>query len=128
MNTFAILIDAGFVKARLGSADNPTTAEDIRALVQRICKHPTLAGQSLYRVYFYDAPPFAKTRLAPLNGGRRAFAQEPLTKHNLRLHQELKKMDYFALREGVQFALVTLGHKVHADLLEHSDFSLEITL
>ena len=204
MNTFAILIDAGFVKTRLGSADNPTTAEDIRALVQRICKHPTLAGQSLYRVYFYDAPPFAKTRLAPLNGGQRAFAQEPLTKHNLRLHQELKKMDYFALRmgevrfrgweiaanlpadadthnitaadlrpslqqkgvdmrigldiasltlkkqvatlvlvtgdsdfvppmkfarrEGVQFALVTLGHKVHADLLEHSDFSLEITL
>ena len=39
MNTFAILIDAGFVKTRLGSADNPTTAEDIRALVQRICKH-----------------------------------------------------------------------------------------
>ena len=63
MNTFAILRDAGFVKTRLGSADNPTTAEDIRALVQRICKHPTLAGQSLYRVYFYDAPPFAKTKL-----------------------------------------------------------------
>ena len=59
MDTFAILIDAGFVKTRLGSADNPTTAEDIRALVQRIGKHPTLAGQSLYRVYFYDALPFA---------------------------------------------------------------------
>ena len=27
---FAILIDAGFVKTRLGSADNPTTAEDIQ--------------------------------------------------------------------------------------------------
>ena len=34
----------------------------------------------------------------------------------------------FARREGVQFALVTRGHKVHADLLEHSDFLLGITL
>ena len=30
----------------------------------------------------------------------------------------------FARREGIQFAIVTLGHKVHQDLLEHVDFSL----
>lgn len=32
----------------------------------------------------------------------------------------------FARREGVQFSLVALGHEVHSDLIEHSDFSLEI--
>ncbi len=34
----------------------------------------------------------------------------------------------FARREGVQFAVVTFGHKVHADLLEHADFALDIDL
>lgn len=32
----------------------------------------------------------------------------------------------FARREGVQFAIVTLGHPVHPDLREHADFSLEL--
>ena len=32
----------------------------------------------------------------------------------------------FARREGVQFAVVTRGHPVHQDLMEHSDFSLDL--
>ena len=32
----------------------------------------------------------------------------------------------FARREGVQFVVVTLGHGVHQDLLEHADFSLDL--
>jgi uncharacterized LabA/DUF88 family protein len=32
----------------------------------------------------------------------------------------------FSRREGLQFALVTLGHRVNPSLLEHSDFSLQI--
>ena len=32
----------------------------------------------------------------------------------------------FARREGLQFAVVTFGHNVHTDLLEHADFSLDI--
>lgn len=71
MNTFATLIDAGFVKTSLDSADNPTAAEDIQALVQRICKHPTLAGQSLYRVYFYDA--LVSLTLSPAYTGEKNF-------------------------------------------------------
>ena len=54
-------------------------------------------------------------------GGRRAFAQEPLTKHNLRLHQELKKMDYFALRMGeVRFRGWEIAANLPADADNHN--------
>ena len=68
-------------------------------------------------------------------GGRAAFGTkaEESSSFNNPFPQSRNDNDFvppmkFARREGVQFALVTLGHKVHADLLEHSDFSLEITL
>lgn len=201
MKTFAILIDAGFAKSKLGSAENPVEAKDFQRLVEQICSHELLADKYLYRVYYYDAPPFSKTKNRPLNGGPHAFASDPLTIHNKKLLQELKTIDYFALRmgevrfrgweldqkkipssqeehqitaddfrpslqqkgvdmrigldiaslalkqqvdmlvlvagdadfvppmkfarrEGVQFVVVTLGHGVHQDLLEHADFSL----
>lgn len=204
MATFAILLDAGFVKARLGTREKPTSADSVQKLVDGICSHPKLVEQNLYRVYFYDAPPFSRSKKVPLGGGRRDFAQDPLTEHNETLLNELKNVDYFALRtgevrfrgwklrrklpddkdsmeitaedlapnivqkgvdmrigldiaslalkkqvdilvlvtgdsdfvppmkfarrEGVQFALVALGHKVHPDLKEHADFSLEIDM
>ena len=203
MRTYAILIDAGFVKPRLGSAENPLEARDFQLLVEQIRSHELLVGKYLYRVYYYDAPPFSKTRNRPLNGGRQNFAIDRLTLHNKKLIQELKAIDYFALRlgevrfrgweldqrklpgsstehlitaddlrpslqqkgvdmrigldiaslalkqqvdmlvlvtgdsdfippmkfarrEGVQFAVVTLGHPVHPNLIEHADFSLKL--
>ena len=204
MMKFAILIDGGFVKAKLGSARKPVSAQDIQGLVDKICVHPLVESGYLYRVYYYDAPPFSQSRQAPLNGPWRNFAAEPLTKHNKRLLDDLKTLDRFALRmgevrfrgweldarkvqgkqeglhvtaadfrpslqqkgvdmrigldiaslalknqvdmcvlvtgdsdfvppmkfarrEGLQFALVTLGHKVLAAMLEHTDFSLDIS-
>lgn len=203
MKTYAILIDAGFAKSRLGSAKNPVEAKDFRRLVDLIRSHELLLDKYLHRVYYYDAPPFSKTKNRPLNGGPHAFGSDPLTIHNRKLIQELKTVDYFALRmgeirfrgweldkkrlpsgreehqitsedfrpslqqkgvdmrigldiaslalkkqvdllvlvtgdadfvppmkfarrEGVQFVVVTLGHDVHQDLLEHADFSLQL--
>ena len=60
MQTFAILIDAGFVKAKLGSAQKPIGAVDIEQMVKAICAHDLLTGKYLYRVYYYDAPPEEK--------------------------------------------------------------------
>jgi uncharacterized LabA/DUF88 family protein len=205
MERFAILIDAGFAKTKLGSREHPACANDIKQLVERITQHEFLSDKSLYRVYYYDAPPFAKTKNKPLNGGKHNFAADPLTKHNLKLISELKRADYFALRmgevrfrgweldkdslpagqdqhtitsenirpslqqkgvdmrigldiaslalkkqvsilvlvtgdsdfvppmkfarkEGVQFAVVTFDHSVHADLLEHADLLLDIDI
>ena len=100
MKTFAILIDAGFAKSKLGTVDHPATAEIFKNLVSKICEHALLQEKYLYRVYFYDAPPFSKTKNRPLNGGPRNFAADPLTIANRKLHQQLKTIDYFALRMG----------------------------
>ena len=203
MKTFAILIDAGFAKSKMGSAHSPVNAKDFQHLVEQICSQDILKDKYLYRVYYYDAPPFSKTRKRPLNGGSLSFSSDPLTLHNKKLLQELKTIDYFALRlgevrfrgweldqknlpnsdkhqitaddfrpslqqkgvdmrigldiaslalkkqvnllvlvagdsdfvppmkfarrEGVQFVIVTFGHAVHPDLLEHADFSLPIS-
>lgn len=203
MKTFAILIDAGFAKSKLGTPESPVNAHDFQQLVEQIQSHHLLRDKYLYRVYYYDAPPFSKTKNRPLNGGPHTFASDPLTIHNKRLLQELKTLEYFALRmgevrfrgweldqkrlpneqvehqitaddfrpslqqkgvdmrigldiaslalkkqvdmlvlvtgdadfvppmkfarrEGVQFVVVTLGHSVHQDLLEHADFSLKL--
>lgn len=100
MYRFAILIDAGFAKTKLGNKDAPATANDFKQLVERIQQHEFLADKYLYRVYYYDAPPFSKSKNRPLNGGRHNFGQDPLTLHNQRLLSELKRIDYFALRMG----------------------------
>ena len=200
---FAILIDAGFAKTKLGSKVQPATAGQFIQLVDRISQHPFLADKYLYRVYYYDAPPFTKTRKMPLNGGDHRFDKDPLTIHNRKLLTELAKADHFAVRmgevrfrgwelnrdalpddvdkhaitakdlrpslqqkgvdmrigldiaslalkqqvdiivlvtgdsdfvppmkfarkEGLQLALVTFGHGVHADLFEHADLALDV--
>ncbi len=205
MNNFAILIDAGFAKTKLGTRENPAKAEDFEFLVRQIRNHSYLSDKYLYRVYYYDSPPFSKTKQRPLDGGPHNFATDPLTIHNRKLLNELKTIDHFALRmgevrfrgwelnqkqlpkgvkehsitaddlrpslqqkgvdmrigldiaslalkqqvntlvlvagdsdfvppmkfarrEGVQFAIVTFGHDVHSDLLEHADVSLDIDI
>ena len=200
---FAILIDGGFVRIKLGSPKKPTRAHDIELLVSKIRSHSLVKEGYLYRVYYYDAPPFSQTKQGPLGGPKRSFDKDPLTKHNKQLLKDLKTLDRFALRmgevrfrgweldskkiagqrgrlhvtaadfipsleqkgvdmrigldiaslalkkqvdmlvlvtgdsdfvppmkfarrEGLQFAIVTLGHSVHPAMLEHADFSLDI--
>ena len=201
MKTFAILIDAGFVKAKLGSAGKPISAKDIEGLVGKIRSNTLLQGKYLYRVYYYDAPPYTGKKRNPLDGAITKFGDHPLAIHNNALIDDLKTVDNFALRmgeirfrgweidqnklrrqqqglhvtpgdlrpalqqkgvdmrigldiasmalkkqvdllvlvtgdsdfvppmkfarrEGLQFIIVTLGHHVHPDLLEHADYSL----
>ena len=97
---FAILIDAGFAKTKLGNKEQPATAEKFITLVDQICRHPFLVDKYLYRVYYYDAPPFAKSQNVPLNGGKHHFAQDPLTVHNRKLLSDLALADHFAMRMG----------------------------
>tara|TARA_R110001583_G_C5555313_1_gene400708 strand:- start:56 stop:688 length:633 start_codon:yes stop_codon:yes gene_type:complete len=121
MVKFAILIDAGFAKTKLGSKEDPATADDFKRLVDRICQHPYLQNKSLYRVYYYDAPPFSKRKNRPLSGGSHNFGADPLTLHNQKLLSDLKTIDFFALRMGeVRFRGWELDHKrLPADVSAH---------
>ena len=57
MLSYAILIDAGFAKRKIGSLQDPATSEKFQCLVEKIKGSPELSGHRLHRVYFYDAEP-----------------------------------------------------------------------
>ena len=98
--SYAILIDAGFLKRKLGSRERPLTAEATRHFIERLTGRPELAGRHLHRVYFYDAPPLTSSQRKPLAGGRLAFRDTELARHNQRLHEELRDIPFIALRMG----------------------------
>ena len=100
MLNYAILIDGGFIKRKLGSYENPLSAGNVSRLIQAIIAHPTINQRLLYRTYFYDAPPLTKTVNAPLQGGRLNLGETQLAKHNKQLHKELAELDCFSLRMG----------------------------
>lgn len=53
----AILIDAGFIKRKLGSQVEPLDVDGVCAFIGALRAHEALVGMSLPRVYWYGAPP-----------------------------------------------------------------------
>lgn len=100
MLSYAILIDGGFAKRKIGTAKAPATAEQFRQLVQALCAAPALAGMRLHRAYFYDSLPLATTHPKPLNGGVIEFGSSPIAARSRNLHEQLAQQPFMALRLG----------------------------
>jgi uncharacterized LabA/DUF88 family protein len=94
-------MDGGFVKKKLQQRNRhfPTVAE-IDAEVQRLKASPHLAGFSLLRVYFYDAPPASGKLKNPLDGSVLDLGVHPHFRANVGLQQGLEMLPDFALRQG----------------------------
>jgi uncharacterized LabA/DUF88 family protein len=97
---YAILIDAGFAKRKLGAPNAPATPQHIGALIERIGQHPLLEGMRLHRVYYYDALPLRESHQIPLGGGARDFASEPTAARSDAMLAALARMPFVALRLG----------------------------
>jgi hypothetical protein len=52
---YAILIDGGFAKRKLGSAKQPASSKVFKDLIDKIVAHSALQGCYLHRVYYYDS-------------------------------------------------------------------------
>lgn len=100
MLSFAVLIDGGFIKRRIGTANQPMTAATLQAFVDKLVKHDALTSMRLHRIYFYDAEPLRVKSDMPLQGGQVDFGATPLAQRSMRLHEELKRHPFFALRMG----------------------------
>ena len=100
MDSFAILVDGGFIRRRLGNKAEPMSASQVSELVRRIGEDPCVTGMRLHRVYFYDAAPFDGSKEKPLRGGKIDFQKEPTYARSRSLHQDLKTAPYVALRMG----------------------------
>ncbi len=115
MLKYAVLIDAGFLKRKLGTRDNPLTAKAVNQFIERLSDHESLNELTLHRIYFYDAPPLDTVKQKPLGGEPMDFGKTSMAKVNRRLHRELQISPFVALRMGVvQFR----GWTLKAGLLE----------
>ena len=102
---FAILLDAGFLKRKLGSSNNLMTAKQVVEFTKTIAKRKELKDHTLHRIYYYDAEPMTGKRPIPLTGSfgswsKYDFSTTAVHNANKQLLNDLTKEPFFALRLG----------------------------
>lgn len=97
---YAILIDGGFAKRKLGTSQNPATSESFRQLVDAIKNIPELTGSRLHRVYYYDSVPLESSEKNPLSGELLEFGKQPIVARSRQLFAQMSKLPLFAIRLG----------------------------
>jgi uncharacterized LabA/DUF88 family protein len=98
---FSILLDGGFVKKKLGEQLHRFPAvTDVQNLCTRVTQHGRLIGKELFRVYYYDAPPFEGVSQNPIDGTVLRFANTPQAAQNKALIDSLELQPDFAVRRG----------------------------
>jgi len=121
---YAILIDAGFLKRKLGSQAAPLNADRVSSFLGAVRSHEALFGMRLHRVYWYDAPPLETRVTKPLRGGRINFGATSLARSNAALLENLCEFPYFSVRRG---DLVFRGWKIRQGKLTAGDACVTLT-
>ena len=100
MKKVAVLLDGGFVLSnlyRLLDKRLPNALEVweyAQACVRR-------ADEELFRIYYYDCPPYEGSEMNPLSGEVIDFSRTRTSHQRSQLHEELSLMDWVAFRRGV---------------------------
>lgn len=115
-NKVALLLDGGFVKKRLQAQLHhfPTVAEVV-TLCNNLMSEPTLAGTELFRIYFYDAPPYEGSETNPIDNVVVHYANTPQASQNKSLIDSLELEANFAVRRGV---LIHSGWRLSRNALQ----------
>ncbi|MCB2262055.1 MAG: NYN domain-containing protein [Candidatus Thiosymbion ectosymbiont of Robbea hypermnestra] len=124
MSSYAVLIDAGFLKRKLGSRSRPMDSDHVERFVKRLCLHRSLANRTLYRIYYYDAPPLESPIDKPLKGGRLNLGETALSRRNKSLLTRIAKLPYFSLRLG---ELTFRGWNIPSQRLPNGQDSVTLT-
>ncbi|MBI5168646.1 MAG: NYN domain-containing protein [Candidatus Eisenbacteria bacterium] len=97
----AFLLDGGFVRAKFTSRiGHFPEAQDVILFVHARMAHPQLADASLFRIYWYDAPPLAGRKTHPLSREPYLFESRPTFGRNQRLQDSLATTADVAVRRG----------------------------
>lgn len=99
MLSYAVLIDAGFLKQKFRRIQSPITSDMVEAFVAGLRSQPFLKEHRLHRIYFYDAKPLVSEAKHP-SGETIEFAKTATATQNQALHSGLEKSPYVALRFG----------------------------
>jgi uncharacterized LabA/DUF88 family protein len=124
MLSYAILIDGGFARRRLGSVSRPVSAQTFNDLVLSLQGKPPLDKMRLHRVYYYDSVPLQTSHMRPLQGAMIEFGSSEVAKLSRDLFDGLAKLPFMALRLG---ELSFNGWKINPKLLDdNASASIEI--
>lgn len=99
---FVLLLDGGFVKKKLQQRLNRfPTVTDVVTMCRDVEAHPALATRELFRIYFYDAPPFSGTVKNPISHVEQNLANTRQAAQNTALIDSLELQPHFAVRRGM---------------------------
>lgn len=115
MLSYAILIDGGFARRKLGSVSRPVSAQTFSDLVAGLQGKPPLDQMRLHRVYYYDSVPLQTSHTRPLQGSMIEFGNSEVAKRSRDLFDGLAKLPFMALRLG---ELSFNGWKINPKLLD----------
>ena len=100
----AILIDGGFFLKRLHAlapSEDCGNVDYIIKMVQILCSgHANRLGQLIYRIFFYDCPPFENGLHNPITNKFIDFKKQPQYKFKANLFDKLRNLRKMALRLG----------------------------
>jgi uncharacterized LabA/DUF88 family protein len=98
---YAVLMDGGFVIKKLQARlRHFPTANDVEVESERIKTRAELAEYELLRIYFYHAPPLAKTITNPIDNSVIDLSQNQNFRMSESLMDSLELKPNFALRKG----------------------------
>jgi hypothetical protein len=121
---YAVLIDGGFIRRKLGNQEHPLTFEGVTDFLEELKGHEALSGCALHRIYWYDAPPLDRIAQRPLRGGRVDFGATPLARASRALFRKLSKIPHLSLRRG---DLVFRGWRVRRGRLPDNGSAVTLT-
>lgn len=98
--SYAMLLDGGFLRRKLGTSKKPVDALAISEFTSQAANLPCLSGMRLHRIYFYDSRPLETLEEKPWGGGAIDFGRSEAAARNKSLQAALTKEPYFALRFG----------------------------
>lgn len=99
----ALLVDGEWLRRRLddaliGKLPHGVTA-DVMYRNVLLCTIPK--EEDLFRIFYYDCPPYDGTDTNPIDGSKAEFKKQPKFRVRHRFLHELKSKDYVAMRLGV---------------------------
>ena len=98
MKKVAVLLDGGLVLRALYRllGERHPTAGDVWGFAQACVR----GDEELFRIYFYDCPPYEGRQKNPVSPEMVEFSDSRTARRKRKLHQQLALMDYVAMREG----------------------------
>lgn len=97
-----LMLDGAFVKKKLHQASGHfPTPDEVVAFCAGVMVKPELAGTTLFRIYYYDAPPFDRRVTNPIDHTVTNFATLPSSMQGKALTDTLELKPNFAVRRGI---------------------------